>query len=267
MTHYVIHGGLAGKERMEVVARAFWPTTRLLLERAGIREGINCLDLGCGAGEVTFKIAEMIGPKGRVLGMDMDKVKLGLGRERAEREGVRNIEFREANVFEWGEESAYDLIYVRFLLTHLPGSERVVPKLIRALRPGGGLAVEDIEMVGFVCHPANRAAERCVDLYRKVVLRRGGDPDIGPKLLGMLAGAGLQEAGVSVVYPDNKEDSGKRIAVLTLIGISDALLQEKLIEGVELCEAIAELDRFTRDSHSVLCGPRVFQVWGRRAVA
>ena len=53
MTHYVIHGGVPGKQRMEVVARAYWPTTLPLLQRAGIREGMHCLDLGCGAGDVT----------------------------------------------------------------------------------------------------------------------------------------------------------------------------------------------------------------------
>ena len=78
MTHYVIHGGVPGKQRMEVVARAYLPTTLPLLQRAGIREGMNCLDLGCGAGDVTFEIARLAGPKGRVTGLDMDSVKLEL---------------------------------------------------------------------------------------------------------------------------------------------------------------------------------------------
>jgi ubiquinone/menaquinone biosynthesis C-methylase UbiE len=192
MTHYVINGGVAGKQRMEVVARAFWPTTLTLLQRAGIREGMHCLDLGCGAGEVTFEIARLVGPKGHVMGMDMDAVKLGLARERAAKEGVGNVEFRQANVFEWDEDSVYDLIYVRFLLTHLPGCARVVPRLIRALRPGGALAVEDINFEGYVSHPANAAMDRYVGLYQEVVRRRGGDAEIGPKLFGMLAGLGCK---------------------------------------------------------------------------
>jgi len=267
MTHYVIHGGVPGKQRMEVVARAYWPTTLPLLQRAGIREGMNCLDLGCGAGDVTFEIACLAGPKGRVTGLDMDSVKLEHALERATKEEIRNIEFRQANVFEWDEDSVYDLIYVRFLLTHLPECERVVPKLLRALRPGGALAVEDINFEGYVSHPANSAHDRYVALYREVVRRRGGNADIGPKLLAMFARAGLQDFGLNIVYPEHKEGSGKEISVLTMIGISEAVLAEKLIEEQELRDVVAELDRYTRDPLSIVCGPRVFQVWGRRAFA
>ena len=250
---------------MEIVARAYWPTTLPLLQRAGIRVGMTCLDLGCGAGEVTFEIARITGPTGRVIGMDMDSVKLQLARDRASKESVTNIEFRKVDVFQWNEDSVYDLIYVRFLLTHLPECERVVPKLLGALRPGGALVVEDINFDGYVSHPANSAHDRYVGLYQEVVRRRGGNADIGPKLRSILAGAGLQEVGLNIVYPEHKEGSGKEISLLTMIGISEAVLAEKLIAEAELREVISELERYTRDMHSIICGPRVFQVWGHRA--
>jgi ubiquinone/menaquinone biosynthesis C-methylase UbiE len=267
MTHYVIHGGGAGSKRMEAVARAYWPTTLPLLQRAGIREGMHCLDLGCGAGDVTIEIARLVGPTGSVVGMDMDSVKLEIGRKRAAQEGLTNLEFRQADVFEWDDDSVYDLIYVRFLLTHLPQCERVVPKLLRALRPGGVLAVEDINFQGYVSHPANSAHDRYVHLYREVVRRRGGDADIGPKLLAMFAAAGTQQLGLSIVYPEHQPGSGKGISLLTMIGISEAVLAEKLIEESELSAVLSELENYTRDPLSIICGPRVFQIWGRRAPA
>jgi len=93
----------------------------------------------------------------------------------------------------------------------------------------------------------------------------GGNADIGPKLLAMLAGAGLQDLGLNIVYPEHKEGSGKEISILTMIGISEAVLAEKLIEEQELRDVVSDLERYTRDQLSILCGPRVFQVWGRRA--
>src|SRR5579863_9242324 len=164
MTHYVIHGGVPGKQRMEVVARAYRRTTLSFLRRAGIREGMACLDLGCGAGEVTFEIARLVGPTGRVAGLDMDSVKLEIARERAAKEKFGNAEFRQSNVFEWDEDSVYDLVYVRFLLTHLPEYESVLPKLLRATHAGGALAVEDIDLAGFVSHPVNAAHDRFLGL-------------------------------------------------------------------------------------------------------
>jgi SAM-dependent methyltransferase len=267
MRQYVIHGGVAGSKRMETVARAYWPTTLSLLQRAGIREGLYCLDLGCGAGEVSFQIAALVGPTGRVVGMDMDSVKLDIARKRAAREGTANLDFQQGNAFEWSQDSVYDLIYVRFLLTHLPGRQRVVPNLLRALRPGGVLVVEDIEISGFVSYPPNAAHDRFLDLYRDVVRCRGGDADIGPKLFSMLHAAGVQDLNLSIVYPEHKEGSGKDVSFLTLIGISEALLEEKLIEESEIQMMLAEIDRYSRDPLSIVCGPRVFQVWGHRAPA
>ncbi len=95
---------------MEMVARAYWPTILPLLSRAGIRHGMNCLDLGCGAGEVTFEIARLVGSTSTVIGMGMDSMKLQIARDRATREGVNNVEFRQADVFEWDEDSICDLM-------------------------------------------------------------------------------------------------------------------------------------------------------------
>jgi len=200
-----------------------------------------------------------------VTGIDMDSAKLGFARERAAREGFSNIEFRQGDVFEWDDDTVYELIYVRFLLTHLPGCERIVPKLLRALRPGGALALEDIEFKGYVSHPSNSAHDRYVDLYREVVRRRGGNADIGPHLLGMFTAAGLQDAALRIVYPEPTEGCGKEISILTMIGISEAVLAEKLIEEQELRTILSELERYTRDPNSIICGPRIFQVSGRRA--
>jgi hypothetical protein len=150
-------------------------------------------------------------------------------------------------------------------LTHLPDRERMVPRLLRALRPGGALAVEDINFLGYVCHPPNAAHDRYVELYREVVRRRGGDADIGPKLLGMFAAAGAQQLGLSIVYPEPQIGSGKDISLLTIIGISEAVLAEKLIEEPELNKVVSAIESFTRDPLSIICGPRIFQIWGRRA--
>ena len=47
---YLIRGGIEGRERMRVVGRVLRPTTLALLERAGVADGMRCLDVGCGGG-------------------------------------------------------------------------------------------------------------------------------------------------------------------------------------------------------------------------
>jgi ubiquinone/menaquinone biosynthesis C-methylase UbiE len=62
MEPYVIRGGKQGYERLLVLARDRWPDTAALFARAGVSPGMRCIDLGCGGGEVTLEIAELVAP-------------------------------------------------------------------------------------------------------------------------------------------------------------------------------------------------------------
>jgi hypothetical protein len=56
-----------GRKRLRVLAHVMRPTTLNLFDRVGIRPGMACLDVGCGGGDVTFELADLVGPKGRVV--------------------------------------------------------------------------------------------------------------------------------------------------------------------------------------------------------
>ena len=70
--HYIIRGGRAGKERLRVLWRVMRPTTLNVLERAGVRPGMKCLEVGCGSGDLAFELAWIVGPKGKVVATDID---------------------------------------------------------------------------------------------------------------------------------------------------------------------------------------------------
>jgi SAM-dependent methyltransferase len=264
MSHYAIRGGVEGKRRLEVLGRALWPSTARLLERAGLRAGMACLDLGCGGGDVSVELARRVGPGGCVDGLDMDATKLDLAREDAARQGLSQVRFRQGDVGAWAEESRYDLVYCRFLLTHLREPARVIGQMGRALRPGGRAVVEDIDFRGCFSHPACPAFDRYVELYRAVVARRGGDADIGPSLHALAREAGFGGASVDVVQPVFVAGEGKLIPLLTLVNIADAVVEEGLAARPELERTIEELRRFTAASDTLLSLPRIFQVWGSR---
>src|SRR5262245_17057452 len=118
-TSYVIRGGEQGRARMRIIAGAVWPTTERLLLAAGLTSGMHCLDVGCGAGDVSLALARLAGASGSVDGIDQDDIKLRFAREDAEREQLSNIDFRVSNVEQLENHAEYDLVYARFLLTHL----------------------------------------------------------------------------------------------------------------------------------------------------
>jgi ubiquinone/menaquinone biosynthesis C-methylase UbiE len=262
--NYVLRGGEQGAERLRLLARVKWPTTRTLLRRVGLRPGMRCLDVGCGSGAVTLRLARRVGPTGQTVGIDRDERCLELARQEAGRRGLAVV-FRAASVDDLAEEGVYDLVFSRFLLTHLPQPGPAVERLARAARPGGLVVVEDIEFAAHFCHPACAAFERYVSLYQQAVRRRGGDPDIGPRLVGLLLDAGLRRVAVEVVQPTFRSGPGKRVAEVTMEHIREAVGAAGLAAPAEVDNIVAELDRFARNPRTLLSLPRIFQVWGRRA--
>jgi len=187
----VIRGGKEGYERLLLLARDRWPDTEALFARVGLAPGMRCLDLGCGGGEVTLQMARMVAPDGSVTGIDMDGVKLGLGRQEAARRGLENVEFRQLNVLDWAEPGGYDVVYSRFLLQHLSDPLALLRRMWAAVRPGGVLAVEDADFGGWCCHPPNEALDFFARAYQQVLQRRGGDDTAGRKLYGYFLAAGI----------------------------------------------------------------------------
>jgi SAM-dependent methyltransferase len=229
-----------------------------------MKPGMCCLDLGCGGGDVTLRIASLVGGDGRVVGVDMDATKIELAAQAAAEQGLGHVEFRRLNAVDWVEESEYDGLYCRFLLTHLSDPAATLRQMFKALRPGGVVVVEDIDFAGHFSHPRCDAFDAYVRLYREAARRRGGDADIGPRLHGLLRDAGWSEVHLEVVQPVFMSGEGKQLALLTLVNVADTLLEEQLLTSTELQAAIDDLTAFTDDPATLLSVPRIFQLWARR---
>jgi SAM-dependent methyltransferase len=267
---YIIRGGLEGRERLRVLARAMYPTTAALFDRVGIVAGMSCLDVGCGGGDVTRELARRVAPGGRAVGIDRDATTLAMAREEAEGTPGVAMEYREGDIVTTELAPEYDVIYVRFLLTHLADPEAAAARIAAGLRPGGVVIVEDVDFTGSFCHPANAAYDRYVDLYTEAARARGVDPNIGPRLPRLLVAAGCKPVRVNVVQPagmtpEGHEGDVKLVSPLTLENIADSAIAEGLTTREEIDAVVDELYRLASDTTTVLALPRVVQAWGYRA--
>ena len=201
---------------------------------------MHCLDVGCGIGAVTLKMAETVGPTGKVVGLDLDEGCLRLAQQEAQRLGL-NVEFRLAAANDLQESSAFDFVFGRFVLTHLREPEKAVEKMMQAARPGGIVVVEDIEFAGHFSFPACRAFDRYVSLYQAVVQQKGGDPNIGSRLLGMFLDAGLSDVDLEMIQPTYRQGPGKQMAAVTMEHIREAVIGARLASDEEVRALMAEL--------------------------
>ncbi len=260
---YVLLGGDHATKRLKLLARAKWPTTKTLLRRVGIHTGMRCLDVGCGNGAVTLKLALRVGPTGQAVGIDRDERCLEFARRRAAQYKLPAV-FRAENVTDLRAVQAYDLVYSRFLLTHLAEPEAVLERMVQATQRGGRVIVEDIEFAAHFCYPPCLAFSRYVDLYQRAVKVRGGDPNIGPRLVSLFLDAGLDDVQVEVVQPTFRSGPGKRIAAITMAHIQEAVIQQGLASAQEVEDIVTDLDQFSADPRTILSLPRIFQVWGKK---
>src|SRR5213075_2168535 len=198
---YAIHGGQEGKERLDLLARVMLPTTRQLLDRVGLIKGMKCLDVGCGGGQVSILMASIVGPEGRVMGTDTDEEILVLAKKDSEAANTPNVEFQQMDACASVWQEKFDLTYARFLLSHLSEPEKCLGAMLKACRPEGTIVIEDTHFSGSFCYPSSTAYERYSKLYQNIVQRRGGDPNIGPKLPAMLRKAGVQGIEFNVIQP------------------------------------------------------------------
>jgi SAM-dependent methyltransferase len=263
-TEYAIRGGIAGRERLRILARTLHADTSALFDRLGVGAGLHCLDAGCGGGDVTLELARRVGPRGRVVGVDIDAAKLELAHQEAAAQGFTNVEFRALDVRTAEAGTNFDLVYARFLLTHLADPAAVLAGFNRALRPGGLLIVEDVDFKGNFAWPETAAFRRYCELYYAVVRPRGGDPDIGPRLPSLLADAGFGQIDIHVVQPMATQGDAKLINPITLENIADAILQDGLATRQEIDTLVDELYAFAANLRTVAGLARVIQVWGRR---
>ncbi|HSM31865.1 MAG TPA: class I SAM-dependent methyltransferase, partial [Woeseiaceae bacterium] len=151
---YVIRGGTAGRERLRLLSRILRPQTLDLFRKAGLAEGVNCLDIGCGGGDASFEMARIVGPSGLVLGIDLDDEKLALARAEAAELGLSNVEFRHADAMDpsAGRER-FGFVFARQLLCHVADPAGVIRQMLDHAAPGGILAIEDIDFRGHFCWP------------------------------------------------------------------------------------------------------------------
>jgi ubiquinone/menaquinone biosynthesis C-methylase UbiE len=94
-----IHGyelGHSDRElkRLETQARLVDPMTRQFFKSAGLEEGMRVLDVGSGAGDVAFLVAEMVGSSGEVVGTDRSPEALTMAEARAQARSLASVSFR-----------------------------------------------------------------------------------------------------------------------------------------------------------------------------
>ena len=119
------------------------PITRRLLSDAGLARDMRVLDVGCGTGDVSMLVADMVGSGGAVVAIDRSKDALAIARERAQAAGHDNIEFREGSAEAFTTRVPFDFGIGRYVLVHQPDPASFIRAIAKNVRPGGVVAFHE----------------------------------------------------------------------------------------------------------------------------
>lgn len=127
-----------------------------------IDPGQIVLDLGCGAGTDLLIAAQMTGPAGRVIGVDMTPAMLEQARASAEQMGLANVELHESLIETLPLTNAsVDVVISNGVIDLVPDKEAVLDEIDRVLRPGGRLQLADV----VIHHEVSEDARKRIDLW------------------------------------------------------------------------------------------------------
>jgi 2-polyprenyl-3-methyl-5-hydroxy-6-metoxy-1,4-benzoquinol methylase len=157
-----------------------------------LRPGLDVLDVGCGPGTITVDVARRVAP-GRVVGLDVSAAPLDEARALAARDGVP-VTFAVGDVYALeAADDSYDVVHAHQVLQHLTDPVAALREMARVCRPGGLLAVRDVDYAATTWFPADDGLDRWLDLYERVARRNDAEPDAGRRLLAWAHAAGLRD--------------------------------------------------------------------------
>ncbi|GAA2806719.1 methyltransferase domain-containing protein [Kitasatospora paracochleata] len=160
-----------------------------------LRPGQAVLDVGCGPGTITADLADLVGPSGRVIGVDSSAEVLAEARAHAAERGAANLAFEVADVYRlpYGD-GEFDVVHAHQVLQHLADPVAALRELRRVTAPGGVVAVRDADYAAMAWYPQPPELDEWLALYRRIARANGGEPDAGRRLLAWARAAGLTDA-------------------------------------------------------------------------
>ena len=164
---------------------------------------MKVLDIGSGAGDVALTAAELVGPAGAVVGVDVNPAILETAQARAQAAGFTNVEFvaGDARTLDLGND--FDALTGRLVLMYMADPADALKQLATRLRPGGTVAFQEADFTPYrqMYRPDTPLANKLIDWALAVFERSEAHSGMGFDLYRAFVEAGLPEPYMHCEYP------------------------------------------------------------------
>ena len=210
-------------ERLQAIEQVFDPASQKRIQSTGIAESWRCLEVGAGAGSITRWLAAVVGENGKVVAVDLNTCFVANINQ-------PNVEVLEADVRHLPlENDSFDLVHARYVLIHIPDFQVALTRMLKLLKPGGWIVLEEPDFSAARAIVGKKAACESMERVNQSILQmfenRGMDYALGVKLPAILQKFGLQQ--LSVENDTHLSNGGSGVA--TVMKMSTLQLAEKYI--------------------------------------
>jgi 2-polyprenyl-3-methyl-5-hydroxy-6-metoxy-1,4-benzoquinol methylase len=143
---YVLGHSAEELNRLIDQARLFGELTEDVFVRAGIGPGMRVLDVGCGAGDVSFLLARMVGPSGAVVGVDRSEDAVAMANARAQAMGLAQVSFSQGELEDISLDQPVDAAVGRFVLMYSSEPSIALRRVAANVRAGGIVAFQEMNV-------------------------------------------------------------------------------------------------------------------------
>jgi SAM-dependent methyltransferase len=244
--------------RLAALAHVYDPGTIRHLAARGVGDGWRCLEVGGGLGSIARWLADRVSPRGWVLTTDIDTRHLETHRR-------SNLEVQRHDVISDPlPEENFDLAHTRLVLQHVADPDLALARMVKAVKPGGWLVVEDFELLPSAAGDVSGLVERIsktAAIMRQVATRDGGDERLGRSLARRLRRHGLTNVdteGRVLLYESGT--AGAMLSRLNFEQLREPILATGQLTAEEFDRDLAAIDNEDFEMRS----PILWTAWGQR---
>ncbi len=248
-------------ERLRLQHDAWAPDAELLLDRIGVREGWQCLDLGCGPKGLTGMLSERVGSRGKVVGLEYSPAFVSCARQGA----ASNTEIVQGDAYATGLPlQSFDLVHFRFLASTSGQPEKLVAEAKRLLRPGGILAAQEADVRTLNCHPPHSTWSRLRDALEICFPDCFGEDPVAYRLFRLMRHADFVEVCFlpSLVSTDS-EHPWQDFLPSTSESMRPTFLERALFDSNDLDRTLSECRKHLSNPDTIVTSATMTQTWGR----
>jgi ubiquinone/menaquinone biosynthesis C-methylase UbiE len=245
---YVVEMSEAELQRLVSAANAWGNLVRAAAFVAGVRPGYRVIDIGCGPLGALRELAEMVGPEGAVVGVDVSRESLGRARFVLDQQGLGWVQLRQVEVnsdsllAEVTPPGPFDFAFCRLFLVHQADPATTLRQIARVVRPGGMIVAQEPAFGPPEGSDVLPAVQRASDWIYEVVGARGGHPTVGRQMYELAAAANLELVWQALFATFRPGGGSLTFAAESLRSVKRAILDLRLHSEAEIDETIGEIE-------------------------